>query len=199
MTSAARAKANIVAVGPSRPPAAAARQIRLPTAARYALDEYLESAAPRRVVLCPSGRDLDEDLAFLRAARERLLWPPPPRTIADAIDGLLSDTHGEPLARRARRRGPRSSRALLLEGEVTSARAAAALASPERLWIVENVGRVRLDARELARFAREGVRWAALDPVVLEGLLASPRLARARARFQRWIGGRVPVWVTRGP
>src|SRR5215470_10372958 len=138
----AKAKANIAAVGPRRPPAAATRRIPLGAVARYALDEYLETGGESRVVLCPSGRDLEEDLAFLRTASRRLLWPAPPRAIADAIEGLLSETRRARLPAPARR-GGRSSQALLLEGEVTRARARAALDSPVRLGIVENVARVR--------------------------------------------------------
>src|SRR5215813_11742802 len=109
----AKAKASIAAIGPRRPPVAATRRIPLEVVARYALDEYLETGAQSRVVLCPSGRDLEEDLAFLRAARQRLFWPAPPRAIGDAIAGLLSETRGERSAP-APRRGGRSSQALLL-------------------------------------------------------------------------------------
>src|SRR6185437_15120883 len=51
---------------------------------------YLASErAPGRIVLCPDGLSLDQDIDFLRAAREDTLWPPPDAFVLDAIEGLL--------------------------------------------------------------------------------------------------------------
>jgi hypothetical protein len=190
-------------VGPRQPPAAAARGIPCAPLERLSLDDYLRArSAPDRVVLCPQGRSLDADLAFLRAAKSRLLWPSPPSDIADAIAGLVTETAAaatatsavEPARRPARSRsqGPLHA-ALLLEGLVTRERAEAALASPARLWVVESVRCVSLGAADLEALARKGVRWAALRPVELSGLAASGALARARSRWPRWLRGR-PVW-----
>ena len=72
--------ANLALIGPKRPPAAALRRIPPEAVERFSLDGYLAAAAaPDRIVLCPAGKDLDADLAFLREAKARLLWPAPPR------------------------------------------------------------------------------------------------------------------------
>ena len=187
--------ANLALIGPKKPPEGASRRIPLARIERFSLDGYLAAdRAPGRVVLCTQGADLDADLAFLRAAKARLLWPAPPRNIADAIAGLVT---GAPPARGrspARRAGLLST-ALLLEGAVTRARARAALAAPERLWVVESVRRTRLSEEDLGELARAGVRWSALKPVEVVGLVASPALARASFRWRRWLGSRVPVWI----
>jgi len=161
---------------------------------RFSLDGYLaDRKAPARVVLCPLADDVEADLAFLRASRERLLWPAPPRDIADAIAGLRTDAppaRGRPPARR----GASPSAALLLEGLVTGARGRAALASPARLWVVESVRCVRLSGEDLMEIARAGVRWSVLEPVKIVGLVASPALLAARDRWRRFVPARAEVW-----
>jgi hypothetical protein len=190
-------------VGPRRPPPAAARGIPCAPLKRLSLAEYLcARSAPDRVVLCPQGRSLDADLAFLQAAKSRLLWPLPPADIADAIAGLVTEKEDaaaatsavEPARKpaRPRARGPLHA-ALLLEGFVTRERADRALGSPLRLWIVESVRCVSLPEADLEDLARKGVRWAALRPVELAGLAASLALARARSRWPRSMRGK-PVW-----
>lgn len=204
-TSANRCRDALALVGPKKPPAGAARQIPHAPLERFSLDAYLASrAAPDRVVLCPQGRSLDADISFLRAAKARLLWPPPPPDIADAIAGLVTATATATATAAPPARGPARSRsrdplhaAVLLEGLVTRERARAALAGPERLCVVQSVRRVRLTEADLERLALTGVRWAALRPVELAGLAASPALARARARWRKWLPARVPVWIVR--
>ena len=189
-TCANRSRAAVALVGPGRPPAAAAARIPHDRLLRLSLAAYLaRRCAPERVVLCPAGRSLDADLAFLLAAGARLLWPPPPRDIADAIAGLVA----APVETRGGRASARSSpprRALLLEGLVTRQRAFAALASDVRLWVVQDVRRVGLTDADLTLLAREGVRWAALCPVELAGVMASPALQRARSRWPAWAKGK---------
>jgi hypothetical protein len=202
-SSANRAGLPAALVGPRQPPAAAARGIPCAPLERLSLDEYLRApSAPDRVVLCPQGRSLDADLAFLQAAKRRLLWPSPPPDITDAIAGLVTETAAastttsevEPARKlaRSRSKGPLHA-ALLLEGLVTRDRVHRALASPVRLWIVESVRCVGLGSADLEDLARKGVRWAALRPVELAGIAASSGLARARSRWPRSMRGR-PVW-----
>jgi len=176
---------------------------RLPgaTLVPFTLARYLRAEdPPRRVVLCPAGRSVAGDLAFLRAVAARLLWPAPPARVAEAIDGIRA---GEdlPFVSSAMPRRPESRRsgpALLLEGAVDAARARAALRdSPTREWIVESPGRVRLSERSLARFAAAGVRWSVLAPVVVDGVCASRDLARARRSWRALLPPRTPVWITR--
>jgi hypothetical protein len=185
-TSANRSREAVALVGPGRPPTAAAARIPLDRIERFSLNAYLaRNAAPSRVVLCPAGRGLDADLSFLRAARARLLWKAPPREIGDAIAGLV--TAPEPArGGRTRARSSQPHHALLLEGLITRRNAFAALASDVRLWVVQDVRHVRLTGAELALLARQGVRWAALSPVRLAGLAASPALRRARSRWPAW-------------
>ena len=172
-----------------RPPVAAARSLAGAVAGRFSLDEYCAApSAPDRVMLCPSGESLDGDLAFLRAVRRRLLWPAPPPDIAAAVAGLVTDAPANRGRAGTRRAGSRSS-ALLLEGTVTSERARAALESPERLWIVESARHVLLSGAELDALARVGVRWAALRPVQVEGVLAGAALFAARSRWRRLVPG----------
>ena len=47
----------------------------------------------------------------------------------------------------------------------------------------------------MERLRRQGVRWAALEPVSLVALLASPRLARAPSRWERLLPRATPVWI----
>jgi hypothetical protein len=171
----------------------------------FALPDYLASPrAPDQIVLCPSGRSLASDVDFLVVARERVLWGAPEETLSGAIEGL----RGSPPPARAR--GSRRRRvspvregksetaaALLLEGTVTSARARALMSQDARLWIVENPRRVRVSPDWMEKLQRLGVRWAALEPVSLVALLASPRLARARSRWGRLLPRATPVWIFR--
>jgi hypothetical protein len=158
---------------------------------------YLASArAPGRIVLCPSGRSLEREIDFLRAASERALWKPPDEIVLSAIEGLLGSL--PPGAARGRSR-PRRTRgsgtALLLEGKVTSARARAALASDARLWIVEHPRRVYVSRPLMERLRRIGVRWSALDPVTVVAVLASPRLAAARSRWRGLLPPGTLLWI----
>jgi hypothetical protein len=182
---------------------AEAESERLPAATLvpFTLARYLRAEdPPRRVVLCPAGRSVAGDLAFLRAVAARLLGPAPPARVAEAIDGIRAgeDLPFVPSAMRRRPESRRSGPALLLEGAVDAARARAALrGSPTREWIVESPGRVRLPERSLARFAEAGVRWSVLAPVVVDGVCASRELARARRSWRALLPPRTPVWITR--
>ena len=171
----------------------------------YSLLDYLASPrAPGQIVLCPAGGSLASDVAFLKAARERVLWGAPEETLSDAIEGLRGSPPAAParslvLRRVSPVREPESetAAALLLEGTVTSARARALLSQDARLWIVEHPRRVKVDRDLMETLRRQGVRWAALDPVSLLALLASPRLARARSRWGRLLPRATPVWIRR--
>lgn len=178
---------------------------RLPEAlSPFALPDYLASPrAPRRVVLCPSGRSVATDVDFLRAARERILWDAPEEIVYSAIEGLLGSIPTAPAPGSGRRRAPVSRKraggtatALLLEGTVTTARARALSSQDALLWIVEHPGRVRVDRGLMETLRRKGVRWAALEPVIVVAVLASPRLARARSRWRRLLPPETPVWVS---
>jgi hypothetical protein len=185
---------SLAVIGPKKPPAAAFRRIPSQRIERFSLDLYLAAGrAPDRIALCPRGEDLDADLAFLSAAKARLLWPAPPWVIAEAIAGLLTNT---PPARRRRAQSPAgpAASALLLEGVVTRARARAALASSERLWVVESVRCVRLSVTDLAELARAGVRWAALRPVKIVGVFCSPSLSRALEQSKRGLPRGAKLW-----
>jgi hypothetical protein len=165
------------------------------------LSGYLAAPRPpRRIVLCPAGRSLPADLRFLRRVAQRLLWPPPPAGFADAIAGIRP-----PATAAARRSGrPTVARApiaaaLLLEGPVGPDRVRRALAAAgPRDWIVESPRSVLIPERSLARLARAGVRWSALEPVEVVGLFASPALARARARWAELLPRRSTTWVSGG-
>lgn len=169
--------------------------------AAFSLAGYLgAAAAPPRVVLCPPGGSVSQDMEFLALVSGRLLWPAPPARLHQAIAGLRTkDGPARPAARRAASRAAGGLiAALLLEGEVGLARARAALAaSGPRDWIVETPGRVRLTRGELARLERAGVRWQALDPIELVALYATPALARARARWKRLLPPATRVWLRR--
>ena len=129
--------------------------------------------ASSRVVLCAVGPP-DRDLEFLRAVAERLLWPPVPDRLREAIGGLRtppSSKRDTGLAARnpVRRREP--SAALLMEGLIDERRARAALLSSGPTdWVVESARHVRI-SRPLARDPRAG-----RDPVV------RPRSDRSRGR-----------------
>ena len=168
---------------------------RLPSALLepYDLESFVaDLEAPRRLVLVPEGRTLADDLAFVRSARQRALWPAPPPELGGAIAGLRG-SHDEPPGSRPRRS---ASSALLLEGEVTPdrARRAAAAAAP-RDWIVERVQLVRIAAGQLDELRRKGIRWSVLDPVEVVAVLAGESLASARRLWSRLLPSGVPVWV----
>ena len=166
----------------------------------FSLTAYLAAKAPPyRVVLCPPGRSAAEDLAFLERVSRRLLWPAPDRPMASAIGGLRgpageSDTGSG--ARRAPRKSGGMAAAVLLEGEVPLPRARAALrARGPRHWIVETPGRVRISPRGLEALARQGIRWSALDPVVVVALYVSPALGRRPQAWKALVPPRTPVWI----
>ena len=161
------------------------------------LADYLALArAPRRMVLCPVGRSLERQIDFLRAARERALWEPPGEIVFDAIEGLLGSLPPAPArGRRGARHASERHAVLLLEGLVTSERARAALASDARLWIVEHPRRVRVNRPLMKRLQKTGVRWSALDPVILVAVLASPRLAEARSRWKHLLPAGARLWI----
>lgn len=160
----------------------------------FSLASFLaDREAPARVILCPAGTSLPADLAFLGRAARRLSWPPPPLRLRQAVGALRNeDVPDDGSAGGAAEPGA----ALLLEGEVAIARARAALAAGgPRTWIVESPGRVRLPERELARLARQGVRWAALAPVSIVAVYASEALARARGSWSALFRPRPEVWL----
>jgi len=161
------------------------------------LADYLALArAPRRIVLCPVGRSLEREIDFLRAARERALWEAPGDIVFDAIEGLLGSLPPAPaLGRRGAGHASERNAALLLEGLVTSERARAALASDARLWIVEHPRRVRVNRLLMEKLQKTGVRWLALDPVILVAVLASPRLAEARSRWKHLLPAGTRLWI----
>jgi hypothetical protein len=158
--------------------------------------------APRRVVLCPSGRSVSGDLRFLKAVQERVLWDAPEEIVYSAIEGLLGSIPPAPARGSGRRPAPVSRRragatatALLLEGIVTTARARALSSQDALLWIVEHPGRVRVDRGLMETLRRKGVRWAALEPASVVALVASPRLAEARSLWARLLPRATPVWI----
>lgn len=184
------------------PTLAAAREsrseVRLPGArlVPVSLGTYArDPRAPLRIVLCPAGGGLEDDLRFLRQARRAVLWPPPATEVWNAIAGLRG-SHDPPPPRATaspERSGRRS--ALLLEGDVTldRARQAAASGAP-RDWIVERVQRVRIGPKGLDELRRLGIRWATLEPVEVVALVASPALASARSRWRSLLPKDVAVW-----
>jgi hypothetical protein len=166
------------------------------------LEGYLAAEAPpARVVLCPSGVSVARDVAFLARAAGRLLWPAPPGGFQAAIGGLRAEAGASQPSRRRRKTAKPSAAveaALLLEGEVGLARARAALAAAgPRRWIVETPGHVRIRQDHLEKLSRAGVRWSALEPVVLVALYATPALARARERWKGLLPASTRVWVRR--
>ncbi|HEY6065230.1 MAG TPA: hypothetical protein VIY96_03685 [Thermoanaerobaculia bacterium] len=164
---------------------------------RYARDPR----APLRIVLGPGGGSVEDDLRFLREARRAILWPPPAAEVWNAIAGLRGSHDLPPAgAAVARERSGRRS-ALLLEGDVTLDRARrAATSGAPRDWIVERVQRVRIASAGLEELRRLGIRWAALEPVEVVALAASPALAAARPRWRRFLPENVRVWrLAAGP
>jgi hypothetical protein len=154
-------------------------------------------SAPRRIVLCVSGRSAASGTAFLRRARRRLLWPAPADAFEEAVGGIRKprDEARAPSRRRGVPAGAvRIAAALLLEGSVGPARARAALASAgPRDWIVESASRVRVPDRLLEDLSRAGVRWSALEPFELLALCVSP--GRSRPGWRRLLPARTPVWT----
>jgi hypothetical protein len=150
------------------------------------------------ILLCPEGRKLVDDLAFLRRVRARILWPPPEGDLRAAIAGLRGEDLPPLPSLRPSPRGQLRKSALLLEGAVTGERARAALASETRHWIVESPCAVALTARQLEALARRGVQWSALQPVRVVALLASPALARGRRQWRHLLPRRTKVCVWRG-
>ena len=201
MTAAAESDEVLTVVAPTLSRARAALGSLPPDAAVRAVPHSLSSllrsrARVSRVVLCPSGRSVPEDVAFLREARRRLLWIGAPADSYEAISGLL--THLPPReqeAHRPRARRRRSGPILLLEGTVHGRRVRSALASDARHWIVERVECVRLSEATLEALAREGVRWSVLFPIRVTAVLASRRLARARRKWIRLLPPGTAVWV----
>lgn len=165
----------------------------------FSLDRFLsDRRAPPRIVLCPAGRIVGDDVAFLEDARRRALWPRPGAELAGAIAGLRGSHDEQPAASVPPTAGRgRTTAALLLEGDVSSARAerAAASGSP-RQWIVERVQSVRVSAAGLEELRRLGIRWSALEPIEVIALAASPELARAPSRWASRLPAGVPVWTS---
>lgn len=195
-------------IGLVAPTAAVARARRSQLSPRLAdirvvplsLDAFLADAgAPGRIVLCPEGRNVARDLAFLRTVHERALWPPPDAELAGAIAGLRGSHDAVPhrVDSLPGRRGRQS--ALLLEHEVTLARARLAASSgAPRDWIVERAQSVRIGAAGLGELRRLGIRWSVLDPIEVIAVAASADLACAKARWSRWLPAETPLWVVSG-
>jgi hypothetical protein len=165
----------------------------------FSLGRYLASSrAPSKIVLCPAGSSLRGDLAFLREASRRLLWPPPDEVLAEALEGLLgSHPAGSPLPPGCRRPAVRergAAAAIFFEGTVSSARARRAAASGARLWIAESPRRVRVDPGMMETLRRRKVVWLALKPVMAVAVLAPPALAASRARWKGLLPRGTPVW-----
>ena|SRR5437867_2897379 len=197
----------IALVGPT---AAVARSFEARLASRFpgnrlvpvSLRRFLsDRRAPARIVLCPAGGNLADDLAFLRAAHRRALWPAPGAELSRAIAGLrgFDDAAPDGMPLPAPTRSGRRT-ALLLEGDITPERARGAAAAPSpRHWIAERVQRVRIGESLLEELRRLGIRWSVLDPVEVLAVAASPELERARARWSRWAPRAVPIRVIARP
>lgn len=165
-------------------------QLRPISLARYASDPE----APLKIVLCPAGKSVADDLDFLRAARRAVLWPPPTAELWSAIAGLRGSHDAPPSTAPpgARRR----ESALLLEGNLSLPRARRAVSSgAPRDWIVERVQSVRVGRSGLEELRRLGIRWAVLEPVEVIALAAPPALARARSRWAKYLPTGVAVWT----
>lgn len=165
--------------------------------APYSLGGFLaDRKAPSRIVIGPSGRLVGDDVRFLEEVRRRALWSTPGAELAGAIAGLRGD-HDSLAAGPAPPRGGRGrTTALLLEGDVTRARAARAVDSgAPRNWIVERVQNVRIPAAPLAKLRALGIRWSVLEPIEVVALAASSDLARSPARWASRLPAGVPVWT----
>jgi hypothetical protein len=184
-TLAAAREARFVAA--SRLPRARLRAVSL---ARYASDPE----APLKIVLCPAGKGVADDLEFLRTARRAALWPPPTAEVWSAIAGLRGSHDAPPST--APPGSMRRGSALLLEGNVSLGRARRAVSSgAPRDWIVERIQRVRVGRSGLDELRRLGIRWAVLEPVDVIALAASPALVRARSRWEKYLPTDVAVWT----
>jgi hypothetical protein len=163
--------------------------------AAFSLAGYLRSPrAPSRIALCPAGRSAASDLAFLRKASARLLWPPPGELLAGAIEGLLGLEGPRP---GARGEGGESATAFFVEGSVTAARIRALAGAGATLLVAENPRTVRIPVALLERLGRLEIRFLALDPVRVAGILASPALARSRAKWRGLAPKGTRVWLRR--
>jgi len=164
----------------------------------YSLARFLaDREAPFRIVICPAGESLPEDVRFLDAVRRRVLWSRPGTELAGAIAGLRGEHDTPPADEAPPRSGRGRTSALLLEGDVTPARAARAVDSgAPRHWVVERVQSVRIPDAPLRELRRLGIRWSVLEPVEVLALAASPALARAAARFPSRLPAGVPVWTS---
>jgi hypothetical protein len=187
------------------PTAAVARRF-LPHIARFvpeadllafSLDRFVSNRrAPARIVLCPEGQGVDDDMTFLEDARRRALWTRPGDELAGAIAGLRG-SHDERAGSSPPPAGRGRMTAMLLEGDVTTARAESAAASgAPRQWIVERVQNVRISTAGLEALRRLGIRWAVLEPVEVIAVVASPSLARTRARWAALLPAGTPAWAT---
>jgi hypothetical protein len=161
-----------------------------------------DATAPPRVVLWAAG-DASASRAFLRRARERLLWPATASDFEDAIAGLRGGEPGESAVRRARRPVARARAnrkglpaALLLEGVLDARRARSALASgPPRDWILESVRLLRMSDRDLGNLMRRRIRLYALEPIILVAVAGPAALARKRGPWRRLVPPRAPIWA----
>ena len=152
--------------------------------------------APARIVLCPEGQGVEADVTFLEDARRRALWSRPADELASAIAGLRG-SHDERAGSSPQRASRGRTTAMLLEGDVTTARAESAAASgAPRQWIVERVQNVRIRADGLEALRRLGIRWAVLEPVELIAVAASPSLARIRSRWASLLPPMVSIWTS---
>ena len=157
----------------------------------FSIDGYLRSRqAPSRIVLCPAGKDPAEDIAFLRDASRRLLWPRPGEVLAEAVEGMLGleeqgASGGRTPSRKKPPAGADQGAAYFLEGAVTPKRADALAEAGIRRWIAVNPRTVRIGDALFARLDRLGIRWLALEPVEAAGVLVSPELARSRLLWRR--------------
>lgn len=191
-STAAEARTNAVAASSGRK----GLQLRPLSLSRYSSD----LRAPLEIVLCPPGRSVAGDLAFLREVQRDLLWPPPAAEIWSAIAGLRGSHDDPPPGAPRSPRNARRRAALLLEGDVTLDRAQRAASSgAPRDWIVERVQRVRIARKDLDDLARLGVRWSVLEPVRVLAIAASDALARARVRWARLLPPDVAVWPRARP
>lgn len=173
---------------------------RLPEAelVAFSLDRFLsDRRAPARIVLCPAGRTVRDDVAFLDDARRRALWPRPGGELSGAIAGLRGSHDERPTPAAPPSAGRGRTTALLLEGDVTPARAEKAAGSgAPRQWIVERVQSVRIRPAGLEKLRRLGIRLSVLEPVEVIAVAASPELAQAPSRWASRLPAGVPVWTT---
>jgi len=158
------------------------------------------AAAPSRVVLWAAG-DAASSLAFLRRARERLLWPAAGLDFGEAIAGLRGEEAPDERSapHRPHRRGERGlPAALLIEGVLDARRIRRALAArAPRDWILESARRLRVSDRDLRELARRRIRIFALEPVTLVAVVLPAALARQSRRWRRLVPAGAEVWTIR--